>query len=253
MKHITLIGIAIATAVLGLGLVTGAWAQREGGGPQGGPGGNGRPPMPPPQHASMQYGANGLFVLQGVTLTKYDAGSLKQSGSVQLGNAAGQQVAPDRNANGMPPMGPPPAVAFLITAGKKAEVLAIAGDTFYRINAQDMTVTVKSSLPALQVGQGRPDNQAAPRGGGNAQGGTGRPGGQHQAGPGGGGPNGAGPGGNNGGPGMHRMQPPQLTLQGDTLYVLRAHQLLAIDIASGKVAAQGATPGKPAGGLPPQR
>jgi hypothetical protein len=322
MKRINLIGIAITTAVLGL--VTGAWAQWDGGGaPQGGngpwrggPGGNGGPGMmmPPPTPAVMQYGAGSLFVLQGWTLARYDATSLKQLGSVQLGKGGARMPAAGERANGMPMMGMPPA-AFLITGdAAKAEVLVVAGDTFYRINAaEDMTIAVKTTLPPARSGMGgMGQRRPMARGEQNAPGAPGQPGGPdgEQAAPGGGpgdnGGNDAGPdnapgggpgdmGGNNGGPdngpagvpggmggndggpgngpgggpggfagdprmgrGMMMMmtpppQPPQVTLHENTLYVLRASQILAIDITSGKVTAQGATPGKPAGVTPPQR
>ena len=202
------------------------------GGAQGRPGGPGREEMASPPAAVVQYAGNNVYLLNGFTLTRHDAQTLKQTGSVTLEAATPPAT---EGAEGQPPFQPRP---FLLTAGEgnAASVIVIAGDTFYRISAKDMKVVVKSTLPAVQ----RPARQADAQGAREAQRpapGQGMRGERQGAG---------GPGGQRGqmgpqGGGMGRgamMGGPAPEIHNGTLYLHRGGQLLAINTDTGKVTGQ---------------
>jgi hypothetical protein len=80
-------------------------------------------------------------VLQGPTLLKYDAATLKQAGSLDLSSLVSTTV------------GPPPPAAFLISEGN---VLVVIGDLFVRVDAASLEVKAKGTLPTVEMGRPGP-------------------------------------------------------------------------------------------------
>ncbi len=262
MKRNTLYGAVIVSALLVTGIATVAFAQTGNGGGRGGsatctapagqPGNGGgmRQQMAPPAHPIVKYGAGSVYTLTGVTLTQYDALTLKQTGTVTLEEIAEPAVATQPNAaagNQQPPMmrqlrrhGP---TTFVIVNNA---AIIIKGDTFYRVSLVDMKIAVKSELPKLAVDAAAiaPQDGATPAGRGQ-----GGPGGQCGApsglcGPGGKGGPGGQRGSGMGGPGM-MAQHAEPVINGDTMYLTRGKELLAINIVDGTVTAQAAVVGGP--------
>ncbi len=254
MKPKLTVKTVLIGAALLAGLTTCALAQ------QGNPSVQEQRPQGPP--AVMKAGANGAFVLQGGTLTKYST-SLQQTGQVTLVEPPAAPSAQGQNQEqgpGRPPMGPPPPGGLLVAGDA---VLVIVGDSFFHVNATTLATTAKATLPTLAPPPAPGNGQQGQRGPGGAGGQRpqGAPGGQRpQGGPGGqgqqdgqrpqGGPGGQGgpgmQGGDQGGPSrpqgpMPGMMPPpplQMELSGRTLFVVRGPQLLAINIDTGAVATQ---------------
>jgi hypothetical protein len=278
MKLNTRVGLGIAIALLTLGLASAAFSQfgpPPGQGGQGGQDQGGSQPPRPPLRAVMHAGAQGVFVLEGPSITKYAAGTLDVKGTLQLAQKDAQAADAQQ---GMPPMGPPPPGAFVITGKDDGLLFVVLGDTVYKVDAAALTLISKTDLPAIEKpaqgqqpqGQGQrrgPQQGMRGQGGpggqqGGPQGGQGGPGGQQggpqggQGGPGGqqGGPQGGqgGPGGQQGGPGMGgpgmggpggQMLPPapELEVTGNYLYIQRGRQITAINIETGAVAGKTAT------------
>ena len=195
-----------------------------------GPGGPGGPGMMPPPHAMMKVSADGVFVLAGPTLVKYNASTLKQEGTLQLLEKRNEPGVQGEGPQ-MPP--PPPGPAQMLIA-PDALVLIVAGDQFFRLDAATMQVKAKGALPR-PTGPGDGNMPPMP--------GPGMP-------P----PPGQGPG-MEGGPGMPPfprgpMGPPPalptMELLGKTLYVQRGPQIVAINVNDGKVIAQAELPKPPA-------
>jgi len=268
MKHGIWFMVLGAVTVMAVGMATTAFTQAglaggdQGAVPPGGPGGNpGRqmqmrmPPVPP----TMKVVADSLFVLQGLTLTKYHANTLEQTGVVTLtvktpapGNppagttektmAAPQATEATKTANDTQAPPPPPfAQALLLSADDKDDpaLLVVIGNSFQRIRVKDLAITATADLPApvqngkdaktvQRTGNGAPDattrdtGDAIPNGvPGGAQGGPGgMPGGMHGM------PGGSMPGG---------MNLPIYELANNKLYLLRGPQLLAINVSTGEV------------------
>lgn len=238
MKKGMLYGVLAVSGLLAVAVTTGfaqQFGNRQGQG-QGGPGGG----MQMPPRLEMKTTATGVYVLQGNVLTRYTAGTLQKDGQATFAEPTVTKQTTDQQAP------PRPMVAdFTIT---DTAVLAVIGNDFYNLDVKTLAVKAKATLPeppqppqAGPNGQGQGDRQQGGPGGG--QGMRGGPGGGQgmQGGPGGeqgmrGGPGGGqgmrgGPGGPNGPMGQQM----QLTATGNTLYVLRGPQLLAVDIATGNV------------------
>jgi hypothetical protein len=231
----TLTITAVAATLMAAGIATTAFAQRGQGQGQGqGPGaGQAPPPMGPPP-ACMQVGASGVFVLTGPVLGKYDA-ALKAEGTLDLRPAkVNDATAPAQGQAGGPPPGRPGPGALLLSDANSDEVLlAVSGNTFYRINPVALTIDKQCELPAPAMPappqggpndgqraaaapftnngtgatgntQGTPPQGGRPGMGGGPQGGSGMggPQGRPQGGPGMGGQQ----GGPQGGPGMGGQQ-----------------------------------------------
>ena len=271
MKGSIRIGAAICCALLTLAMISGASGQEGGGRPQDAGMGHGMMPPHPPEQAEMQYAAGCLFLLQGETLTKFDAGTLKVTGACTLSGDAATQPAAGGEAR--KPLAAGPTLLLTSGADENAMLLVVAGGTFYRIQVSDLTLAVKKTLPVAQPAQttpnvgndaqdmrpGGPPPEDALRldGGGDNGAADGGPGGAVGAGAdmgaGGGppdaGPDGGAPGGT-GRPGGRGMQPPPARptylLHDNILYLLSGKQLLAIDTRTGEVQTQSISAGKAA-------
>jgi hypothetical protein len=250
-----------------------------------GPGQGERPPMrtlqqpgPPQAPLALEVIGDALFILDGQTLAKYKADTLAQVAIVKLGDEPAVREPGGEDGARRQPVGPPPLALLLASGtGAAAELLAIVGDNFYRIQVEDLKVAVKAALPKPpapprreEVGRGdgaRGRGEEAGRGDGargeEAGRGDGARGRGEEAGRGDGargrgeeavrgeGARGRGevnaadgmPGGRPGGPGM---APPIVKLVGKTLFLIRGTQLLAINTTTGQVTAQGTTPTAPA-------
>ena len=181
-----------------------------------GPGGPGRPGdggmmMPPPPPAIlMKAGTNGLFVLAGPSLIKYDATTLKQQAVLELAKPKDGQSSTD--SQDRPPMPPMLSANMMLTSGadNTTLVLIVIGNKFYSIDAATLSIKAQATLPKLQMPE---------LGGDNA-----RP----------------------DGPGMPCMMArPEMELLGNTLYVQQAHQIVAIGITDGHIIAQTTLPKPP--------
>jgi len=154
------IATVVGVALLVLGISYSAYSQQEIGGQgqrggrhamgQRGMGGGGRGPgmMGPGMGmmSRMKVGAQGLFVLQGPTLLKYDPATLALKGQLALADPAAEQAAAG-DGNGQP-MGHPKPIAFL-PAGD--DVLVVAGDTFIRVDGKTMQKAVTGTLPTVTL------------------------------------------------------------------------------------------------------
>lgn len=250
MKRVTIIGsLAVGTLLL-VALITSAFGQPDPNtqpGQRAGDGQRMRPPQLPP--ITMKFGAGSLFVLQGLTLAKYDADTVKPAGVVNLVDNIAQPTAP-ANGAGMRPMRPPlPGLLLIVGEDADANVLIVSGDNFFRLQASDLKVLVKATLPAQPQPQAPADGQGGlgmppPGNPPDAVGPDGAPGGP-AGGPGMMGGPGGGPG-MMGGPGMPQAAQPVPELHGNTLYLVRGTQLLALDITTGKVTGKATTPITPA-------
>lgn len=260
MEHLKMLVTVSLFLVAVLGLATNAFTQRELAGDA--PGGN--PPLPPdgmqagppppmPGMVVLHAGNTGLFLLEGNQLTKFDAGTLKIVKTLSLGDAPAAPPAANNavnaqgagpNAGGPPPMsnGPSGSTFLLAANGAGETILAIVGNNFYLVDAQAFTIVKTTALPKPQIGP-RPGGAGgdqpvglppAANANGNARQGQG---GMPGMGPGGGMP-GMGPGGMPG----QRGAGIQLELSGNTLYVVRGNQLLALSTRTGELLAQGTTP-----------
>ena len=265
MNTLKTLGVMTLFVLCAIGIATSAFTQPGIGGAQQAGGQPGQPNgMPPkrPQLPVMHAGVSGLFVLEGTTLTKYDAATLKQLGNLQLvENIAAKADATAGNNAGRPKMGQTSDGAFLVVKIDNTEnLLVIAGDQFTRITAQDFKVAVKQALPVAQMAP-PPGGPEGPDGPGAPAANAGKTGGKIEK------AFAAGPDGNNepqGGPGgapngaQQGMRPPPpaqaptLELFNNILYVLRGNQLLAIDVTTGTVLAQGTTSNGRLMGGPPQ-
>jgi hypothetical protein len=236
MKKIVIIVLLIATALCINGIAQPfGGGQPNGGGqpPQGmmGMGQQGQPPMQqtmmhPPMMMSepvMKCGNEGVFLLTGQRLTKYNASTLKKIASVEL--KLDETINKDQHDNRMnqPFMGPGGPSEMLLSG---ADVLIVSPNSFFRVDAKTMKLVVKTSLNTV-----RKDNQErsgmGQKGMGSEPGmGMGQPGGMPMEQPFG------GPG--FGGPSMMRNA---LELQGGILYFLNRDSLMAINIKDGKTLA----------------
>ncbi len=206
---------AVVIVLLGVMFGSIAIAQRGQGGPggMGGPGGpmgpmgQGGPGGPPHPMVMIETGTSGVFVLAGCTLVKYDA-ALKEVGTLNLGEQS-------TSATDKPPMPKPGEVLFSAGSGSAGDkILIVMGDEFYCIDATTLKVTVKATLPVVEPPkQENADTQTMQTG--------------------------KGPGG----------PPPAkaiLKLNGQTLYIVRGPQIVAINIADGTVTGQNTLPKPPA-------
>ena len=167
--------------------------------------------MPPP--LLTKAGAEGVFVVVCGTLTKYEAGTLKQAGTLQLaepptdqGNMGDQQ---------RPPM-PPPALGMVLAANGGAEkVIVLLGDQLFIVDAASLKLDVNVTLPKLPA---PPDPGASDQG--NA--GQMRP---------------PMP------PGPH--QPSMIEVNGHIAYVQRGPQIVAVSITDGSIRGQAKLPKPP--------
>lgn len=144
----------------------------------------------------------GVFVLQGGTLLKYDPATLKQTGQIVLVEAPANEGADQTD---MPPL-PPPAGSLRAHEGA---ILAVLGDQFVVVNAASFKVTAKATIPA-------PARQDAPPEDVNADAGFRRP--------------------------PMAPQCMLLKAVGGTAYLQRGPELLAISITDGGVTASGELP-----------
>lgn len=267
MKRHIYIGATVITALLTVLLLTGASGQGGGGRPQSGGGMNRGAMPPPPAQVEMQFAAGNLFILQGTTLTKYDATTLKVTGSCALSGDAATATVTGQRAQALPPA---PSLLIVTGADENAALLVVAGGTFYRILASDMTVAVKKALPVAQniaTMAGGPTDEpkqmgagdaGGPDDGGPANGMLGEPDGGQMDGPPEGGPPAPGegqPGGAVGRQGMSAGRaigmPPMATrpsylLHDNTLFLLNGSQLLAINTLTGEVLSQATVAGSKA-------
>ncbi len=197
--------LIVVCALVAVWIGTTVLAQRGPGGPGGfgGPGGPGGPGMQPPMGPGpiMKTGAQGVFVLMGPMLRKYDA-ALKEKGSLQLiepptGN-------PPADGEPRPPM-PPMGILLIAPAGGQAseKAIAIFGDQFFSVDTGSLKVAAKTKLPAIELP--KPPDDANP-------------------GPGGPPPMGPPPG------------PGALELQGRILYILRGPQIVGVNVDDGSLA-----------------
>jgi len=214
MVFVSIIVIALVAVWIG----TAVMAQRGPGGPggpPGAPGGPGGPGMQPPMGPGpiMKAGAQGVFVLWGPTLTKYDA-ALKEKGSLQLiGPPTDNPPAEGDQKPPMPPM-PPNGILLIAPAGSGAseKVIALFGDQLVSVDAASLKIAAKAKLPAPEMPK-PPDGTAM----GNPQ-----------------------------GPGMMMPQffgpPPPIELQGRVLYILRGPQIVGVNVEDGKIVGPAALP-----------
>ena len=196
------IGWIVVALLAAAGLAGAVLAQRG----QGGPGGPGMPPMRPgPPPVMMKAGTQGVFVLTGLTLHKYDP-ALTEHKELKLADEPAGDVGR--------PMPPRPAL-MLIAGGASEKVLVLVGDDFYSVDAATLSVTAKATLPAIKP----PDQE-----------------GETTPGPG----PGPGPGMRPMGPPL-----PVVELVGQTLYVQRANQIIGISITDGKLVGPATLPKPP--------
>jgi len=120
-----------------------------------GGGGRGMGPMGGPMMAGgprrvvMHADDGRLYVLEGNKLVKYDGATLKEQGTVTFADKQNGNANADRP---QPPFGAGPA-DFLINGN---DVLLVAGDTFYRIDAGTMKIEKQIALPVPEAGEGQP-------------------------------------------------------------------------------------------------
>lgn len=210
LKTTAYIWIVIA-ALVAVWVGTAVLAQQGPGGPgqPGGPGFPGGPGMQPPMGSGpiMKTGTQGVFVLLGPTLKKYDA-ALREQGSLQLINPPINNPNPPADGARRPPMQPMQPGAVLLVApaaqGASEKVIAIFGDQVISVDAASLKIAAKAKLPDLQ--SPRPPDGAM----GNPQ-----------------------------GPGMMPPffgPPPAIELQGRILYFLRGPQIVGVNVDDGTIA-----------------
>lgn len=147
MRNRTALVIAVLVVVaLAVMWTSGAVLAQRGGRAPGGPGGPGGPQgmQPPmgPQIGMLKAGANGVFVLAGPTLIKYNA-ALEQQGTVQL-------VEPPTDTSQAP--GPPLHGAMLIvTANGGEKALVLIGDKFFAVDTATLEISAQGTLPGLEA------------------------------------------------------------------------------------------------------
>ena len=210
MKRTKIITLwVIAVALCATCVATSALAQGGAPGGPGGPGWPGRPGGPGgPPPPILRAGSDGVFSLLGGLLVKFDAATLQQTGTLQL---LEKPAPPDGSQGDRPPMGPPPRGELLLAslAGGHEKVLALFGDQLFIVDAATLKLTAKVILPKLPAPPGQGSGDAAQ------------------------------------GPPPPRFAPPMpmaLELHGQMLYVLRGPQIVAVNIVSGTVVAQGMLP-----------
>ncbi|MEI6521640.1 MAG: hypothetical protein WCO98_16645 [bacterium] len=253
----------IIASVLTLGLATAAFAQfgMNGDGPQCRDQHQGPPPPPPAAHAVMDSGTTGVYILEGPKFTKYDSASLEQLGQLELGIPADTPVTAVTGDNTMMPPPPPPVPSnFVIYNGSGSTteyLLAVAGDTFYKISGDTFAVVVKTPLttpvkPVVQNDTTTTTDTAVTDttpATGNDQQLKGRPelgrqqGGEDMD-------DRQGPPQDRPemqGPPMPPPAKPKLDLNGDILYILRGNQLTSISVSDGSIKASVVTGTPPAG------
>jgi len=180
--------------------------------------------MPPPRPV-MQCNSNGVFILQGDILMKLDPKTLNKKGEAQiLGKQRGKMNdrGPERDMAPMGPQGP----AEMILSG--TNLLLVAGDRFIRIDTASFKKQAECELPSMI----RPDNPPREERGGQEPMRDDQMGNRQRE------------------PmqddqmGMMQREPmpmmspmPELKLVGNTLYILRGQQIIAVNIDSGKVIA----------------
>lgn len=221
MKHLMTWGTLGAVTVLGLGIMTSAYSQRPTEGGQTGAQVGRQPQGKPPVHSIMRTGSEGVFVLTGNDLVKYDATTLKEAGRLTL--EAGMPAVPKTDATAgaqaNPPQGPPPppGILYIPEGDLSDQVIVILGTNFYRIDGDKLQVKAKSPLPITLptppqggpgMGPGGPGMGPGGQGGPQGQGGWGPPPQGEQQGQGGWGPPQGGPQGRDG------MQGPGRGMQG---------------------------------------
>jgi hypothetical protein len=250
----------IIASVLTLGLATAAFAQfgMNGDGPKCHDQRQGPPPMKAKQ--VMDSGTTGVYILEGPKFTKYDSATLEQLGQLELGIPADAVVTNTDGENPMMPPPPPIPSNFVIYNGSGSTtefLLAVAGDTFYKISGDTFAVVVKTPLPApakpgiknnadIAADTAVTDTTATtendqqmkgrPEMGGPRQGEQGM---DDRQGPPQGGPEMRGPA-------MPPPAQPKLDLNGDILYILRGNQLTSISVADGSIKASVVTGTPPA-------
>ena len=91
---------------------------------------------------------SGLFVLVGQTLTKYDAVTLKQIGTLQLGEKRPDQT---KRAGGSRMQSPASAEMIVASTTKNSQsLLLVIGDKFFNIDTVKFEVSSKCTLPAIK-------------------------------------------------------------------------------------------------------
>ena len=183
---------------------------QQGQGPVPGQGQGMRFPQMPPAPV-VKIGNDGVYILSGQMLYKYTPVTLKFIDSIQLLEAP---APPPNDGNGGQMMFPRIITPSMMIAPDAGLVIVIAGDQFISVDAKSMKQKAKGTLPSIQP----PGNRNAP----GAQGGA----------------PGAPPFGMMG----FAFGPPVMELQGNTLYITRMDQLVAVDIMTGKVTASTALP-----------
>ncbi len=223
----------IIASVLTLCIATVAFAQL--GNDDKGPQGQDKHQGPPPKAKQvMDSGVTGVYILDGPNFTKFDSATLVQSGQLELGITADKPVdTTDTDKSMLPPPMPIPGDFKIYNPSDSASeyLLVVVGDTFYKIDGSSFTVAVKTLLPEIQ----KPKIKDVENKGDEMQPDGPGPGIPQDGGPDMGGPGMGRPG--PGGPGMPRPAPPKLDLNGDVLYILRGHNLTAINVTDGSITA----------------
>lgn len=156
--------------------------------------------------AVVKVGAQGIFVLTGGTLTKYDT-KLKEQGTLKFVEPAAP-VSTDSSDTGAPPRRQMPRSGVVLIAPNsdpaKEKVLVVYGTDFISIDAATFKVAAKGKLPDPEPPAGAPAGGMGNRGG---FGGT-----------------------------------PTLELSGTTLFVVRGSQIVGINIEDGSVVGKATLP-----------
>jgi len=237
MKRWMIFGSMAIAAVLAIGIATSLRAQPGIAG-DAGAGGGMRQPNPPPMRPTVKVTDQGIFVIQGGVVLKYDTTSLKLQDKLDLTDKL-TATASQKTAQALPVR--PQSSGVLMSDDS---ILLVNGNHFFRIDTATLQVKATATLPAIPMPT--PPNAGDMQAGPNAGGGDMKAeDGMRQQGPAGMGPNDGGAQGNmppGPPPGMQGMQGPTMELHGKTLYLLRGSNLTAIDITDGKTLAQAALP-----------
>ncbi|MCE5313533.1 MAG: hypothetical protein ABFD49_02015 [Armatimonadota bacterium] len=172
------------------------------GGQQPGPGGH--------SQAAVKCSETGVFALDGGALTKFETGTLKELGKLDLLGKI-ETSKPDACGPDMNRPGPIPERGIMLFAKNGADIIVILGDQFFRIDAATFKIVTHATIA-------KPERPAHSPGapGARDMGVTPRP----------------------------SVDFPEL--QGRTLYMTQADGILAIDIDTGKVTGQAALHAAPA-------
>jgi len=180
----------------------------RGGGNRGGFGGQGG------GAPAVKVGTQGIFVLTGGTLTKYDT-KLKEQGNIKFVEPAAP-VSTDSADTGAPPRRQMPRSGVVLIAPNadpaKEKVLVVYGTDFFSIDAATFKVAAKCKIPDPEPPAGAADTSGAPGGGmgGRTMGGF--------------------------------FGAPTLELSGNTLYVIRGAQMVAINIDDASIVGKATLP-----------